>query len=113
MPALDLVLVDLALAEVGDEDLPDPGRAAVPHRVPAAVPVVEVADHADPLAFGAQTAKWTPRKPSMLAEVGAQPLEVPVVRSFAQQVQVEVGQHRARSGKGRRIPTSALRGSRR
>ena len=52
MAALDLVLVDLALAEVGDEELPDPGRAAIAHRVAPAVPVIEVADHADPLGVG-------------------------------------------------------------
>ena len=46
-------------------------------------------------AFGAQTAKWTPRNPSCVAEVGAEPLEVAVVRPLAEQVEVEVGQDRA------------------
>ena len=49
VPALHLVFVDLALAEIGNEELPDAGGAPVAHRVPAAVPVIEVADHADPL----------------------------------------------------------------
>ncbi len=56
--ALDLVLVDLALAEIGDEDLPDPGGAAIAHGVPAAVPVIEVADHAHALRH------WGPRRRS-------------------------------------------------
>ena len=49
VPALHLVLVDLALAEIGNEKLPDAGGAAISHRVPAAVPVIEIADHADAL----------------------------------------------------------------
>ena len=52
VPALDLVLVDLAVAEVGNEDLPDAGSSPVAHRVPPAVPMIEVADHADPLRIG-------------------------------------------------------------
>src|SRR5271157_4023294 len=46
--ALDLELVNLALAEIGDEQLPDSGGAPVPHWMPASIPVVEVASHADP-----------------------------------------------------------------
>ena len=49
MAALDLVLVDLALAKIGNEDLPDAGGAAIAHGVTAAVPVIEIADHADAL----------------------------------------------------------------
>ena len=43
----DLVLVDRALADAGDEDLPDAGVDALAHRVAAAVPGVEVADDRD------------------------------------------------------------------
>src|SRR5271166_5062353 len=41
--ALDLELVNLARAQIRDKQLPDSGRAPVPHRVASAVPVVEVA----------------------------------------------------------------------
>ena len=43
----DLVLVDRAVAERRDEDLPDAGVHALAHRVAAAVPAVEVADDRD------------------------------------------------------------------
>ena len=91
--ALDLELVDLALAEIRDEQLPDSGGAAVAHGVPAAIPVIEVAGHADASALGAQTAKCTPET-LVSAQVGTQPLVVAVVCSFSQEVKVEIGQHR-------------------
>src|SRR5271157_2455259 len=40
--ALDLELVDLTLAEIGDEQLPDSGGAPVPHRMPASIPVLKL-----------------------------------------------------------------------
>ena len=45
--AEDLELVDRAAHDPGEEDLPDPRLPALAHRVAAAVPGVEVADHAD------------------------------------------------------------------
>ena len=92
--ALDLELVDLALAEIGDEQLPDSGGAAVPHRMPAAVPVVEVAGHADAFGIGGPDGEVNSPEPLMGAQVGTQPLVVAEVRSFAQEVKVEIGQHR-------------------
>src|SRR5690242_44772 len=41
---LDLVFVAVALAESGNEQLPDAGAGMEPHRMPPAVPVIEVAD---------------------------------------------------------------------
>ena len=49
---LDLVLVERALAQLRDEQLPDAGAAALAHRVRPAVPAVEVADDADALGVG-------------------------------------------------------------
>src|SRR5207247_691326 len=46
---LDFKLVALARAQLRKEQLPDTGGAAHAHRVPAAVPSIEVADHADAL----------------------------------------------------------------
>ena len=45
----DLEFVARPLSDPRDEDLPDAGGAEAPHRVPPAVPAVEVADHADSL----------------------------------------------------------------
>ena len=48
-PALraNLELVLFAVRQIGNEQLPHAGRGQQPHRVHAAVPPVEVADHAD------------------------------------------------------------------
>src|SRR3546814_5832102 len=46
--AEQLVLVDLAGGEAGDEQLPDAAAVTQAHRMPAAVPVVERPDHARP-----------------------------------------------------------------
>ena len=43
----ELVLVERAFADAGHEDLPDAGVDALAHRVPAAVPRVEIADDRD------------------------------------------------------------------
>src|SRR5882757_131046 len=40
----DLVFVGPAGADVGNEQFPDAGVATIAHRMPAAVPLVEVAD---------------------------------------------------------------------
>ena len=47
-----LVLVDLARLDAGDEDLPDARGTELAHGVAAAVPGVEVADHADRVRVG-------------------------------------------------------------
>ena len=69
----DLVLVVRALADLGHEQLPDPARAERAHRVQAAVPAVEVADHATPTrAAGAQTANDVPVHALVLHHVRAE-----------------------------------------
>ncbi len=45
--AFQLVLIDLALADVWDEDLPHSDAGMLPHYVPPTVPVVEAADYRD------------------------------------------------------------------
>ena len=94
VPALDLELVDLAVAEVRDEDLPDAGRAPVAHRVASAVPVIEVPDHAHPLGVGRPDREMDAAEALVHPEVSAEPLVVPIVGSLAEQVQIEVGQDR-------------------
>ena len=48
----DFKFVDGAFAEFRHEEFPDAGAAAGAHRMDAAVPMVEVADHADALRVG-------------------------------------------------------------
>ena len=72
-----------------------PVAPRLPHRVPAAVPVVEVADHADPLRVRGPDGEVDAAEALVRPDVGAQPLVIAVVRPFAEQVQVEVGQDRA------------------
>jgi hypothetical protein len=52
IPVADLVLVQIARRQAGDEQFPDAGAAAHPHGVDAAVPVVEAAHDGDPLGVG-------------------------------------------------------------
>src|SRR5262249_41901333 len=81
--------------QVGNEDLPDPRGAAVTHHVPPAVPVVELSDDADPERIGSPDGEVNTTEALVRDEVGAQALEVPVVRTFAQEMQVEFTQDRS------------------
>jgi len=56
--------------------------------VPAAVPVVEVADHADPHGVRRPDGEMDPLEAFVIADVGAQAFEVAVVGPFTEQVQV-------------------------
>ena len=112
VPALDLELVDLTLAEIGNEQLPDAGRSAVSHRMATTVPVVEVADHADALGVGRPDGEVDAPESLVRAEVSAQPLEVAQVRSLAQKVKVEVGKDRPEAVGVDELPADAPRGSR-
>ena len=46
---LDLEFVVRAFADAGQENLPDAAAEQLAHRIAAAVPAVEIADHADAL----------------------------------------------------------------
>src|SRR5579872_6881102 len=90
------ILVVRAVADAGNENFPD-AAGAQPHRMAAAVPVVEVADDADH--FGV-------RRPHREANAGdsvarsKMRAEGPValeVRTFAVQVQIEIGQQRRKA----------------
>src|SRR5260370_4126859 len=48
----NFVFVDGAFAEFGDEEFPDSGRAARTQGIDAAIPVVEIANDADPFGAG-------------------------------------------------------------
>ncbi len=90
----DLVLVDGALAEPGNEDLPDPDAAAPAHRVAAAVPAVEIADHGDPGGVGRPDGEVHPGDAGMLDGMGAQPLPQAAVGALVDQIVVEFAQQR-------------------
>ena len=92
--AAQLVLVEHALAETGDEDLPDPDPGAAAHRVAPAVPAVEVADHRDPGGIRRPDREMHAGHAGMLDRMRAQPLPQAPVRALADQVVVEVAQHR-------------------
>ena len=91
----DLELVALADGDAGNEDLPHAARAERSHRMPPAVPRVEVADDAD------AHARWGPRprnarrprrrRHQMRAELVVDAGVFP----FAEQIEVVVGQHTA------------------
>ena len=111
--ALDLELVDLARPRSGMKISQMPVGAAVPHRVAAAVPVVEVADHADPL--GVRGPDGEVDAPDA---VDARGRGRPASRRCGSGCPRRAGGGRSRSGpgrsgRGRRTPRRAPRGSRR
>ena len=74
---LDLVFVEVARADAGDEQLPDAARRHPLHRMPAAVPGVESADDADTLRircpYGELDARHTAARGRPCAELFEQP----------------------------------------
>ncbi len=91
----DLEFVAFAVGEPGQKDLPDAARREKPHRVHAAVPRVEVADHAHAIGIrrphGEVDAGGRPHLDAMRAEF----FERAMMRAFAEQMQIEIGQHTA------------------
>ena len=73
-----------------------PAGREQPHRVDAAVPAVEVADHADAIGVGRPHARnATPVVVPTVDAVRAELLEGAEVRAFAEQMQIEVGEDAA------------------
>ena len=52
LESFNFVFIESALAEAGDENFPDAGRAENAHGVEAAVPVIEIANDTDALGVG-------------------------------------------------------------
>ncbi len=88
----DVELVPGAVAHVGHEQLPDPGAAQRPHRVPAAVPVVEVADDPHAAGVGRPDREGRPGHVAVLLHVRAEDLPEVLVPALADQVQVHLAQ---------------------
>ena len=91
-----LELVARARGHAGQEDLPHAAFAAQPHRMAAAVPVIEVADHADAHRVG-RPHREAAAGHAIASRAGrrAEDLEGAQVRAFAQQPGVHLAQHRA------------------
>ena len=102
----DLVLVGAAAADVRDEDLPDAGVAPQPHDVPAAVPVVEVADDGDPPGVRRPDGEVHAADAFVLDDVGAHLVEEAAMRALGDVVVVHRTEDRA-EGVGVRHPPVA------
>ena len=107
----DRVFVDRSLAQAGHEQFPRAGGDVFTHGVPAGVPGVEIADHADAVRIGCPDGEIDPLDPIDRAELGPQLAVAVPVSPFGQQVEIEFGkqrrkrigivQHRLRSALGR------------
>jgi hypothetical protein len=91
----DLEFVLLAVRQIGDEQFPDAVRREQPHGVNAAVPAVEVADHADAVGVGGPHGEMDPGRRSDRDAMRAEFLKGAVVGALAEQMQVVIGEHAA------------------
>ena len=88
------VLVKGAVGQAGNEDFPHAGFDPQPHGMAAAVPVIEIADHADAAGIGRPHGEVHARDPVDGAAMGAQLLEGAQMGALYQQVDVQLAQHR-------------------
>ena len=92
----DLELVVVAGARPGHEDFPE-AVAAHPHGVAAAVPEIEVADHADALRSRREDREGDALDAVEHHRMGAELVVEAQMRAFAEQVQIEIGQDRRKA----------------
>ncbi len=90
----DLELVLRALVDAGNEQLPDPRRAERAHRVQAAVPEVEVADHGDRARVRRPDGERGANDAVELPDVRAEPLVEMLVAALHDEVEVELAERR-------------------
>jgi hypothetical protein len=94
--AQQLVFVKRAGSKPRDENLPDAGAVPQPHRVAAAVPTVEIADHRNAPRVGRPDGKAHARHAVDQHRVGAEARrEIPVL-PFGEQVDVELAEQWAK-----------------
>ena len=105
--AEQLVFVEMARAQPGHENLPEPAGMAPPHRHAPAVPAVEIADQADPPRVRRPDRERDALDALMHDRVRAELLIAGEVVALDQQMQVEFAEHRRESGRRRRIPARA------
>ena len=84
--AADLVFVKRALADAGNENLPDARGAEGAHLVEAPVPAVEAADDADALGVGGPHGEAGSRHAVQDAELRAELFVNPPLVAFAEEV---------------------------
>ena len=106
--AEDLVFVDRAKGHAGDEYLPHARFDALAHRMPAAVPLIELAHHADALGVRRPHHEGDPVDAVDLGRVRAQPLVDLAMAALGEQVDVEVAQHRREPIGVLRLPCRAI-----
>ena len=86
----NFILVARAGLETRDEQFPDSRPAHRTHHVDAAVPCIEVADHAEAARVGRPDRERHARDAAQLARMRAEHLVGPLVLELAEQVEVEV-----------------------
>ncbi len=91
----DLVLVERAFSDIGQEDLPYARGPTAAHRVAPAVPAVEVSHHRDALRVRRPDGEMRALRALVLHHMRAQRRPEPLVRALAQQVLVHLADHRA------------------
>ena len=84
----DVVLVHRALAQPGEEGLPDARAFPRRHGVRVGIPAVEVADHRDALGIGRPHREVGARLAVEFGQVRAKLLEEPVVLAFVEQMKI-------------------------
>ena len=92
--ALQLVLVQFALAEARDEQFPDAGWIASSHRVTAPVPAVEIADHRDAHGVRRPDCEAHALHAFVTGQLRAQAGGQLAVVAFGEQVEVEFAEQR-------------------
>ena len=88
----DLVLVERSFAQPRHEQLPKTAGNVLPHGMPAAVPVVEIADHAHTGGVGGPDGEIHPVDAVDPPQLRPQPVVALPVPALVQQVAVVVGQ---------------------
>src|SRR5271157_1849450 len=90
---LDFELVNSPLLQPRDEDLPKARQTARPHRVAAAVPLVEISDDTDTLGIRSPHRKRYAFRTCVLDQARAELFVQPEVSAFPNQVQVKIGEN--------------------
>src|SRR5258708_987119 len=89
----DLILVDGAFVEFGNEDFPQAGRATSAHRMDAAVPAVEISPYADALSAGGPNGEVNAPDAFDGNHISAEFFVSVVVPPFAHQIQIKLAEY--------------------
>ena len=91
--AEQLVFIEFPRLEARHEDLPEPAGKSVAHRHAPAVPLVEIADHADPAGVGRPYRKGDALDPVVHDRMGAELLVAGEMVTLDKEMQVEFAEH--------------------